>query len=125
MKSNIGLREAIEFIGITAVVVSLAFVIYELRLSRSIARSEGFNQINELNQGLSEMIASHPDVWHRGCLGEELTPEESIIFSKLAQARVVHGFTQWGRAQAGISTNIPEAIAYSLALNIYLFPGLV
>lgn len=117
------LRDAIELTGITAVVISLGFVTYELRLSSSIASSEGYIQVNEVTLGLRELIVENSDVWERGCRGEDLTLEEETTFSNIANFRVFHGFTLWGRAGAGVSNNNPDRIVYRMALNRYLYPG--
>lgn len=123
MKTKFGLREWIEILGVLAVVASLLFVGSELRLTRSIARSEGYTEMAELERSLREFIAEHSEIWYKGCLAEDLDEEESVIFNSIAQSRIALGFTRWGRTGAGISTNNPDRIARQLAWNRYRYPG--
>ena len=112
-----------EIIAVASVVFSLLFVGYELRLSRSIAESEQMEANATLNTNLRELILLNSDVWNRGCLGEELTPNERIVFNNIATAATNFRYTQWAKAGSGIYFGAPETAAMRLALNRYRYPG--
>ena len=123
------LRTVGEIIAVASVVFSLLFVGYELRLSRSIAESEQIEANATLNTNLRELILLNSDVWNRGCLGEELTPNEKMVFNNIEEAANLFRYTQWAKASAGIyfggnqDTLEPETAAMRLALNRYRYPG--
>jgi len=117
------LRKVGEIIAVASVVFSLLFVGYELRLSRSIAESEQMEANAALNMNVRELILLNSDVWNRGCLGEELTPNERIVFNNIAAAANIFRYTQWAKAGAGIYFGAPETAAMRLALNRYRYPG--
>ena len=112
-----------EIIAVASVVFSLLFVGYELRLSRSIAESEQMEANFTLNTTVRELILLNSDVWSRGCLGEELTLSERIVFNNIAEAATLFRYTQWAKAGAGIYFGAPETAAMRLALNRYRYPG--
>jgi len=122
-KIKIGIRESAEILGISALVISLMFVGYELRLSRSIAETEGFATSHEQNRSIREFIAANSEIWYRGCLGEELSPEDSVVFVSIAQSLFNRAFTRWSRSGIGITGATQESLATGVALNRYRFPG--
>ena len=99
-------KNAVELVGMTAIVVSLVFVGYELRQSTSIARSDAYNsfasQIFELtsnaasDQRLSSLIAQV----NQGALPGDFTPEDqvSIRLYQTAAIRVWEGLFRSVRA---------------------------
>ena len=120
---KITIRQLVEFIGILAVVISLLFVGYELRLSRSIALSAQRSNASELTMNLHEFIAENPNVWARGCMDEELDTDEAIVFTNMVQAAIYYNFSRFQQERAGFS-NAPIRFApSSVASNIYNFPG--
>lgn len=90
---KITIRQMVEILGVTTVVLSLLFVGYELRLARSIAESEGFIQTAELTRSLNEYISNNADLWARGCMAEELTLSENVIFTNIASSVIGYQFT--------------------------------
>ena len=121
MKKN--WRAVGEIVAVTSVVFSLIFVGYELRLSRSIAQNEGFVTSAELAESVFSLQATHADVWQRGCLGEELSVQDGVIFLKVFRAVVDRRFASWARANIGITRGNPAFFAYGTALDRYRFPG--
>ena len=121
---KITIRQITEFLGVAAVVLSLLFVGFELRQSRSIAESEGFQENHELTRSLSELIIANADVWERGCMAEDLTAKEAIVFSRIVHSLIDFEWTRWTRASIGISNAPPRIGARPLARHIYNFPGI-
>ena len=120
---EITIRQFVEIVGVSAVVLSLLFVGYELRLARSIAESEGLEQATELYLSLNEYKSSNADVWARGCMAEDLTPAEEIVFSNIAASIIVYRFNNWLRSGIGISTYPAIIRPNSIASDRYNFPG--
>ena len=114
----------VEIMGITALVLSLVFVGYELRLSRAIARSEAFVMLTDITIALRDLQTAHTDVWLRGCIGEELSEIDKAIFAKVFQAFETLLFGSWQRANIGITGAPPEIFSRKLALNRYRFAGI-
>lgn len=122
MKSNN--KQLVEVVGVIAVVASLLFVGSELRLARSIAVIDGLSSRSDLNLNFRSLIIENADIWERGCLGEELSDQESIIFANMAQVRINLGFNRWAQGNEGVSQLPNTDTARLLALNMYRFPGL-
>ena len=118
------IRGLIETLGVSAVVVSLLFVGYELRLARSIAESEGYAQAAELNLSLSEYISNNAELWLRGCMDAELSLDEEVVFTNIALAVLGYQFTRWGRSRIGISDLPPRSGPRLVARNRYNYPGI-
>ena len=116
-------KQLVETVGVLAVVLSLLFVGYELRLSRSVAMTESMSQRVELAMNVAEQIATNSDVWIRGCLGEELTPSETAIFSNVAATIINYEFFRWGRANIGLTDAPIQNGPIVIARSLYNFPG--
>ena len=116
-------KHVFETLGVLGIIASLLFVGFELRLSRSIALNEGFATQNELAIALMSMQSENADVWQRGCLGEELTQEEKVVFGKIFAATVNYRFTLWSRANVGLMGASPERWARYVAFDRYQFTG--
>ena len=121
MKSN--WRHIAELLAAASVVVSLLFVGYELRLARDVASTENFNAALSNNLSMSALIADNYTLWQKGCVGEQLTDGESILFAQLVQSYNSWTFIRWRNSAGGISrlNNIQPPLA--VALNMHRFPG--
>jgi len=119
---NISGKQAIEILGVMAVVASLLFVAYELRLARSVAESQYISETSNLTNSFNDMIISNSDIWVRGCLGEELNSNESLIFNYLAHSFINHEFARWSRGEAFTGNAIRGVTP--VARNLYNFPGI-
>ncbi|MEQ9210544.1 MAG: hypothetical protein RLN96_12000, partial [Pseudomonadales bacterium] len=87
---NYSFKQIIEFLGIGAVVVSLLFVGYELRQARAIAQTEFRFQTVEQTRSLREYITENAEIWAKGCMNEDLSIEESVIFYNIAKSAMDH-----------------------------------
>ena len=114
-------NEIAELVGITAIVVSLVFVGYELRQSTAIARSDAYSnfssQFFELASGaaLDERMSGLISRVNQGAMPGDFTPEEqvSIRMYQGAAVRVWEGLFR--SVQAGV---LPEDALESAANGI-------
>ncbi len=118
--SNLNWKEAVELIGMAAIVASLIFVGLELRQSQQIA-------LNELNfttvSGYYETrnaINQYADVWVKGNSGEKLTQEEAVIYTNLIRNVNTHAIWNF-RAQRRLGRS-GEYSVHDLAWFLYKYP---
>ena len=112
-----------ELVGVGAVVISLAFVGYELRMTREVAQNESFGTSIEATIELANLISSHPSAWRKGCLGEELSEDEVVVFGTLVKAVDRFNFFRYLRAITGITNAAPEVFIGNIAKARILSPG--
>ena len=117
------IKQFAEVAGVIAVILSLLFVGFELRLSRSIAETENINQEAELFRTMNEYISANADVWAKGCLGEDLTPSEAVRYTNVTLTVINHQWSRWRRSDAGIANQRSDLVIQLMAENIYNFPG--
>ena len=116
-------NEIAELVGITAIVVSLVFVGYELRQSTAIARSDAYgsfsSQFFELasSAALDERMSGLISQVNQGALPGDFKPEErvSIRMYQSAAVRVWEGLFR--SVQAGV---LPEDALDSAAKGILI-----
>jgi hypothetical protein len=114
-----------EFIGITAIVVSLVFVGIQVQQDRDLSQVSTYGSVLESANALSELVQNHSEVWVRGLNGEELTDAEMAIFVSIVRAvesRYMNFMIRW-RASGDASFD-PEVHARNFAYYIYMYPGL-
>ena len=121
---KIKLSQLFEILGASAVVISLIFVGYELRLNREIAIDETFNNAAELSTSILELIGDSSSIWMRGCIGDDLTIEEEMKFSTLVRAYDRHFFFRYNRADRDLLSTTGEVWAFNVARQRRLYPGL-
>ena len=122
MKS-VNWKGAAESVGIAAIVASLIFVGLQMRQEQNIAVVDTFGTVLESNDIALTLISTHPDIWERGLLGDELTSSDEIIFSSMVRAvwgHHIHMSIRWSRIGPGVSETAQNSFAYAL----YIFPGL-
>ena len=76
-------RDALEIVGIFALVASLVFVGFELRQAHRIAMADTQVALLEGMQQGNQAIGDHADVWIRGAAGERLGGADSVVFANL------------------------------------------
>ena len=77
------IRTIAELVAVISVVLSLLFVGFELRLSRDQAYAESYATTYESMSGFDNLVAENSNIWRSGCLGEELSADEEMIFARL------------------------------------------
>ena len=118
-------NEIAELVGISAIVVSLGFVGYELRQSTAIARSDAYSSFSSQffdlasSAALDERMSGLISQVSRGALPEDFTPEDqvSIRMYQGATVRVWEGLFR--SVQAGVLPEdaLPESAANGILVN--------
>ena len=116
-------RFVAEMVALIAIIISLIFFTYELRLSRSIALNESFANTAEASIAINSFLAEHASIWYAGCTGEELTIEEKAVFVKLVTAADRLNFARYQRAIQGVSTARSRFFTLAIASDMQRFPG--
>jgi len=96
-------RVLAELLAVISVVLSLIFVGYELRLNRNIAANESYASAIDIETSIREYLSQYPAILARGCLNEELSIGEDVIFTNQVRTIDRLGFFRWLRAGQGIS----------------------
>ena len=111
-------KRTVELIGIVALVASLLFVGLQLQQSQAITRFEGITDGATRNIAYRTLIADNADVWSRGCLAEDLTLEDQVIFAKLHSSYIDNAYAQWNRLrQADFAFENSDASSRRFAAN--------
>jgi len=120
---KVGIKDAVEVIGIAAIVASLVFVGLQIRQEQEIAIVDTYGSVSEMTIEISILVGQNMEIWQKGSNGSELTPEEFGIFQGLYAAVESHHqrmFIRWLR----IGPGDPNEIASDFAYAIYVFPGI-
>ena len=88
-------KDAVELIGIAAIVASLIFVGLELRQSQRIALVESAVNRSALNAEVDNAIIENIEIWRKGNSGEELTPSEVDIYRELFENYTGQQWLRW------------------------------
>jgi hypothetical protein len=95
LRKNTNWKTVAELTGIAAIVASLFFLGFQLKLSRETAVSEinasHYATFVELNNG----IADHADVWSRGNAGLDLDQAETVTYRHLLDNFVEQYRIEW------------------------------
>jgi len=116
-------KELVEFIGATAVVLSLLFLGYELRMNRQVAMNDSLGSAMDSTTTMLSTISENASTWRRGCINEELSADEEMIFSALVVSVDRFFFFRFQRADKGITGVDPAAWPRQTAIHRLLFPG--
>ena len=120
---KVGMKDAVELIGIAAIVASLIFVGLQIRQDQEIAIVSTHGELSQSKTDLTFKIGENMEIWKRGLDKDQLTEEELAVFT--VQASSVAEFHQrlfirWlrlGPVDSGVAAG-----RYAYAL--YVFPGL-
>ena len=117
------IRVAAEIIALVSVVLSLLFVGYELRLSREQAFADSFATTFESISVFEDMVTTNSPIWRRGCLGEDLSEDEKMIFARIVVTHVNLMRTLYYRTSTEITQTNPDSFPRWVASSRYRFPG--
>ena len=118
------LNDWIQIIGMLAIVASLMFVGLQVKQSQSVG--EGAQAIAWMEVAVSarEAIASHSDVWIKGCMGDEMSAAEDAAFAQLFRFYTEAKFFGWLSAKQGIVDTDPNVAVHAYAASIHRYPGI-
>ena len=124
--SKFQLKDAVEIVGIAAIVASLVFVGLQIRQEQEIAIVDTYGELSQSNIDLTFQIGEQMDVWKKGLDGEELTTEELDSFAVLAAAvmefnqRVWIRWTRLGPADPGRAASKFAFILFVLNISVFV-----
>ena len=113
-----------ELLGIAAVVASLIFVGLEIKQSREIAWAEWTGILSQEQIAIESLFMEQPEVWRRGCVGDDLSPPERTIFVRQFNAFYHLAFARWLRGNIGINGADPLWVSKEYAKNLHRYAGL-
>jgi hypothetical protein len=83
MTRKLDWKVTVEVVGIAAIVVSLIFVVIELRQSQIIAINEALVSLESSAVAARDAVNLNSELWERAAAGEELSPSEALILDNL------------------------------------------
>ncbi len=113
---DINTRQLAEFVGVTAVVLSLIFVALELRQSNKIAIASSENEIRTAQRERSTAILESPEVWDLEVKiknGEDLTPEETVAMTHFVRSN----FLIWGTTMQQYNNDVLSEYTLNVQIN--------
>jgi hypothetical protein len=117
------LNDWIQAIGVFGVIVSLLFVGYQLRQDREIAIYEGAAANVTSSSEWAALVTKNVDVWRRGCVGEQLTDDERVVFFHLIQLLVDRKVYEYARGELIQDERIQTINVNFMAANMHRYPG--
>jgi hypothetical protein len=114
----------VQGLGLLGVIVSLVFVGLQLEQTEDVAQAELGESSVTWGIELSALISDNADVWHRACLGEELSPPERIIAGNIYWRYTQGNLNSWVRLETtGVGVYESTFISNAFAANIHRHPG--
>lgn len=114
----------IQGIGLLGVMGSLIFVGLQVKQADAVAIMDVLDGTAERGHELSALIAENADVWHRACLGEELTPPERIIAANIYWSYLQSNWNNWSRIrETNLGSASPKFLTDAYAANLHRYPG--
>jgi len=120
---KVGIKDAVEVIGIAAIVASLVFVGLQIRQEQEIAIVDTQGQLSQSRIDLTFRIGEQIDIWKKGLDGDQMTEAEQAVFTIQAAAVTdfhQRSFIRWLR----LGPVDPRVAARNFAFALYVFPGL-
>jgi hypothetical protein len=94
-----------------------------MRQDQTIAITETRSTVTQKIGEITTVIESNPGVWLRGLDGEELTPEERVVFYSMAELVESYFFDMFLRFR-NLGIGSVEPLARDFAFALYTYPGL-
>jgi hypothetical protein len=116
-------KQGAELVGLLAVVLSLAFVGFQLRQAREIAISSNDGTYMAGKIGLYGLINDHADIWVRGNSGQRLAEPDATIYRNLLNAFNESTFVDnLQQARLG-EASTAEVVMHDFAAFLHQNPG--
>jgi hypothetical protein len=117
-------NDRLQIAGMLGIIASLVFVGLQLKQTDEIASIEGQENAVQRHYDMLSMMAESADVWQRGCIGEELSDAERVLFSKIFTVYVNNNFAGWRRIELTDYRNLgSETSINAFAANVHRYPG--
>lgn len=118
------LNDWFQAVGLLGVIISLLFVGFQLRQDKEIATFEGAAANVTSSSEWAGLVATHADVWQRGCVGEQLTDSDRVVFLHMVQLLFDRKIYEYERGVLMQDARIQTINVNFLAANLYRYPGL-
>ena len=122
MKSET-LNDWLQLVGLFGIMASLFFVGMQVRQTQAIGEGESATNFIAVTVAAREMLASHADVWTKGCVGEEMSVADEAVFAQLYRAYGQTSFLAWLAARNGILEVDPRSMINAYEANVHRYPG--
>lgn len=122
MKSET-LNDWLQLVGLFGIMASLFFVGMQVRQTQAIGEGESATNFIAVTIAAREMLASHTDVWVKGCVGEEMSAADEALFAQLYRTYGQTSYLAWLAARNGILDLDPGSLTKAYAANIHRYPG--
>ena len=114
----------VQGIGLLGVIGSLVFVGMQLKQSDDLAQVSLGESSIAWGIELSALISDNADVWHRACLGEELSPPERVIAGNIYWRYAQGNLNTWvGLETTDVGAHHSSFVTNSFAANMHRYPG--
>ncbi len=114
----------VQGLGLLGVIGSLVFVGMQLKQSEELAEVGLGESSVTWGIELSALISDNADVWHRACLGEELSPQERVIAGNIYWRYSQGNLNTWVRLETtGVGSYDSSFVSNAYAANIHRYPG--
>jgi hypothetical protein len=119
-------KDIAELLGIAAIVASLVFVGLQLKQEDEVAQLEMFDRSVEQQREFADWITQHAEIWQRGCIGEELSDTDQLVFAQIYNVYINHTYLRWLRFKVSdFAGGDGQYLIDSFAANIHRYPGIL
>jgi hypothetical protein len=119
------LQDWLQLLGMVGVIASLLFVGAQLNQAEQIADFEGAGTTASQDVEYFIFLAENSSVMRRGCLGEELGPDDESKFAYLYRAWLVRSYWRWHQDNMReLGTGSQDSIN-RYAAGLHRYPGLL
>jgi hypothetical protein len=116
-------KDAVELIGIAAIVGSLVFVGLQIKQDQQLAVAQLFAETDDSVTSLATLMNENRDVWLSGSRGDELSPSEEVVFQNLVMS-ARYGYASFHLTLLNLDALPPEWVARKFAYQLYSNPGM-
>jgi hypothetical protein len=118
------LNDGLQILGMLGIIASLIFVGMQLKQTDEIASIDGQENAVQRHYNMLSLMAEHADVWQRGCIGEELSASERVLFGKIYTVYANNNFAGWRRLElTDYRDTNSEYLINAFSANVHRYPG--
>jgi len=118
------INDRLQILGMLGIIASLVFVGMQLKQTDEIASIEEQEYAVQRHYDMLSLMVENADVWQRGCIGEELSTAERVLFAKIFTVYANNNFAGWRRIELTDHRNLgSETSINAFAANIHRYPG--
>jgi hypothetical protein len=119
------LQDWLQLLGMAGVIASLLFVGAQVNQADQIANFEGAGTTASQDVEYFIFLAENSGVMHRGCLGEELSPDDESKFASLYRAWLLRNYWRWHQDNMRELGAGSQDAVNRFAAGLHRYPGLL